>query len=80
VGFATTALKNQPRDQFGTLIPFSGDTSGQTTTDILATLGNLLRNAFVRAYLPRLQSGEPGFQGLNFSPPDLTDAAAGDAS
>src|SRR5205823_4071570 len=48
VGAATTLLKNQPRDQFGTLIPFTGDAEGATTTDILATIGNILRNAFVR--------------------------------
>jgi hypothetical protein len=53
VGGLTNLLKNRPRDQFGTLIPFSGDLSQATTADILATIGNILRNAFVRAYLPR---------------------------
>src|ERR1041385_7761803 len=42
VGVTTTLLKNQPRDQFGTLIPFSGNASGATTTDILSTIGNVL--------------------------------------
>jgi hypothetical protein len=73
VGAATTLLKNQPRDQFGTLIPFSGDISTSTTTDILATIGNVLRNAFVRAYLPRLESGPQDLGGLQFEPPELTD-------
>src|SRR6185369_10760887 len=49
-------LQNFPRDQFGTLIPFRADTAGATTTDILTTIGNILRNAFVRAYLPRLET------------------------
>jgi Domain of Unknown Function (DUF748) len=66
VGATTGLLKNQPRDQFGTLIPFRGDVSSTTTTDILATLGNILRNAFVRAYLPRLESGEEGVQQFAF--------------
>ena len=71
VGFTTTVFKNWHRDQFGTVIPFSGTPSG-TSTDMLATIGNVLYNAFVRAYLPRLQSGREGFGGLQFSPPDIT--------
>jgi hypothetical protein len=73
VGGVTTLLKNQSRDQFGTVIPFSGDLSGATTTDILATIGNILRNAFVRAYLPRLESGQESVNGLMFGPPELND-------
>ena len=73
VGGVTTLLKNQRRDQFGTVIPFSGDLSGATTTDILATIGNVLRNAFIRAYLPRLEGGQESIEGLTFSPPELSD-------
>ena len=73
VGAATTLFKNQPRDQFGTLIPFSTDLSGATSADILATVGNVLRNAFVRAYLPRLQSGQQGIDGLKFEAPDVNE-------
>jgi hypothetical protein len=73
VGGVTTVLKNQPRNQFGTLIPFSGDLSGATTANILATIGNLLRNAFVRAYLPRLEGGQ-NVRELKFEAPDFTDA------
>jgi hypothetical protein len=76
VGAVTTVFKNQPRDQFGTLIPFSSNATGATTTDILATLGNVLRNAFVRAYLPRLQSGQQQVDGLRFEPPDITDPSS----
>lgn len=73
VGFATTVFKNHPRDQFGTLIPFTGDLTDSTSADLLATIGNILRNAFVRAYLPSLEGGSQGVDGLKFSPPDLTD-------
>lgn len=73
VGAATFLLKNHPRDQFGTLIPFTGDLSQSTTADIMATIGNILRNAFIRAYLPRLEGGGEAVEGLEFSPPEITD-------
>lgn len=69
LGLATGVVKNHPRDQFGTLIPFHGTAEGQTTTDIFATIGNVLRNAFVRAYLPRLQNGGIDAEGLQFEAP-----------
>jgi hypothetical protein len=72
VGATTTALKSQSRDQFGTLIPFRGDVSGSTTIDIFATIGNIFRNAFIRAYLPRLEGSE-ATERLHFEPPELTD-------
>jgi hypothetical protein len=72
VGAASKLLKNQPRDQVATLIPFRGDMSGPQT-DILASIGNVLRNAFIRAYLPRLQTGEQGIEGLEFGPPSLAE-------
>ncbi len=72
VGGVTYLLKNQPRDQFGTLIPFRGDATGTTTTDILATLGNILRNAFIRAYMPRLEA-TPTVEGLQFEAPSIVD-------
>jgi hypothetical protein len=73
VGAATSLFKNQSRDQFGTVIPFSGDATGKTTLDVLATVGNVLRNAFVRAYLPRPQ-GSAGIEdeALQFEPPDVS--------
>lgn len=73
LGVVTSVFKNHPRDQFGTLIPFSGDLSKSTNTDILATVANVLRNAFVRAYLPRAEAGQEAVEGLVFEPPDLTD-------
>ncbi len=75
IGVTTTALKNFSRDQFGTLIPFTADASGTTTTDILATIGNILRNAFVRAYLPRLEpSASPLENNMQFGAPDFGEA------
>jgi hypothetical protein len=68
LGVTELVFKNQPRDQFGTLIPFSGDATAPNT-DILATIGNVLRNAFIRAYLPRLQNGGLDAEGLQFEAP-----------
>ena len=80
VGGVTSLFKNHSRDQFGTLIPFSGDATGAITTDIIATLGNILRNAFVRAYLPRLEDGQESVGGLTFQPPQISDPiSAGDS-
>jgi hypothetical protein len=74
VGAVSSVLTNPSRDQFGTLIPFTGDVSTTTSADILATIGNLLRNAFVRAYLPRLQSGQDVVEGLQFGAPDFSES------
>ena len=78
VGATTSVFKNYSRDQFGTLIPFSGDISGATTAEIFATIANTLRNAFVRAYLPRLESGQESVDGLTFAPPEFSDAISAD--
>jgi hypothetical protein len=81
VGAASALLKNQPRDQLGTLVPFSGDLTGSTTVDVFATIGNLLRNAFIRAYLPRLEGGGESIDGLKFAPAELHDPiSAGESS
>jgi len=79
IGATTLVLKNQVRDQFGTLVPFTGDATGTTTLDILTTIGNIFRNGFIRAYLPRLEGGEDAVDGLQFKPPEFTeDMATGD--
>ena len=79
VGGAASVFKNHSRDQFGTLIPFTGDATGAKSADIVATIGNILRNAFIRAYLPRLQSGRISVGDLTFQPPEITDPiSAGD--
>jgi len=76
VGAATTVFKNQPRNQFGTLIPFTGDATGTTKTAILATIGNILRNAFVRAYLPRLEGNQDVMDGMQFEAPEFDEHLA----
>ena len=73
VGFTTNILKNRSRDQFGTLIPFSADATSATSTDILATIGNVLRNAFIRAYLPRVENQPWSTDEIQFGAPDFTD-------
>jgi hypothetical protein len=73
LGVTTTLLENPDREQFGTLIPFTGDFSDSTTVDMLATVGNVLRNAFIRAYLPRLEPGAYSPTGLEFQDVEFTD-------
>ena len=73
VGAVTRILTNQARDQFGTLIPFTADFSNRTSTDLLATIGNILRNAFVRAYLPRLENMQASNDFMNFEPPNISE-------
>jgi Domain of Unknown Function (DUF748) len=75
MGGITSVFKNVPHNQFGTLIPFTGDLSSTTSANLLAAIGNLLRNAFVRAYLPRLQpSPAPQGEQLHFDPPSFVEA------
>lgn len=52
VGGVKSVFKNQARDQFGTSFTIEGDLD-DPRTDVLEIIGNVLRNAFVRAYLPR---------------------------
>jgi hypothetical protein len=79
VGTTASVLKNQARGQFGTLVPFRCDDSGTTTLDILQTIRNVFRNAFVRAYLPRLEGEGNVVEDLQFETPDFADAiTAGD--
>jgi hypothetical protein len=47
-------LKNKPRDQVATRIPFSGQ-FGEADVGILATIGNLIRHGFGRALSERLE-------------------------
>jgi hypothetical protein len=78
VGAAAEILKNQPRDQVATLIPVTGDVTSPNQ-DILATIGNVLRNAFIRAYLPRLQGVAKDVDGLQFGPGSILDPPAAGA-
>jgi hypothetical protein len=69
VGGVSELLENQPRDQIATLIPLRGDLTGPET-DVLTVLGNVLHNAFIRAYLPRLRgtAEDVAADGLEFGP------------
>ena len=70
VGLTAEVFQNQPRDQLGTRVNFSADTTGLDTS-VLEVVVNVLRNAFVQAYLPRLR--EEGAEGFTFSAPEITD-------
>ncbi|HEY3762661.1 MAG TPA: DUF748 domain-containing protein [Verrucomicrobiae bacterium] len=52
VGTASTVLRNQVKDQLATTVPISGVYTN-SSVDIMSTIGTLLRNAFVRALLPK---------------------------
>ncbi len=75
VGVTAQLLKNQSRDQLGTLIPLTGSLDGPTT-DIFATVGNVLKNAFIRAYLPRFEGTAPDIDNLQFGPAKIIDPGA----
>jgi len=45
-------LKNQPNDQLATKVPISGVYTN-SNVDVATTIGELLRNAFIRALLPK---------------------------
>jgi len=74
VGLTTEVFKNQRRDQFGTVVPLSGSFEGPRT-DLLSTIGNVLRNAFIRAYLPRFQGTAPDVEGIEFGKGEPLDAS-----
>ena len=75
LGIATEVLENQPRDQFATNINFKGDATNPRL-NILEVIGNVLRNAFIRAYLPRLHGEATQVEGLQFSPGQVSDPIA----
>lgn len=75
VGVTTELLKNQPRNQFATVVPLRGDLSAPQS-DILAIIGNVLRNAFIRAYLPRLRGAAPELNGLEFGTGSIVEPSA----
>ena len=72
IGVASELLENQRRDQFGTVIPLSGDVS-KPGTSVMTVVGNVLHNAFIRAYLPKLTGEAEDIDWLKFSPGEITD-------
>ena len=67
VGVATEVLENQPRDQFGTVVNFSGDLANPRLS-VLEIVFNVLHNAFIRAYVPRLHGEATQDSFLQFTP------------
>ena len=63
-------FKNQPHDQLATKIPISG-TFDQKKVDLWATVGGILKNAFVRALLPEVDRSVD-FQQVEQKPPAPT--------
>jgi hypothetical protein len=55
VGTVSTVFQNQPKDQLATKIPFSGSFDN-TDVGIWAATATLLRNAFIRALVPKLDN------------------------
>jgi len=55
LGTLTQIIRNYPKDRFGTKVPFSG-TFEHPTPDIIATIFNAFRNAFVQAFKGKLEN------------------------
>lgn len=55
VGTLTAGFKNHPHDQLATQIPISGSYTN-SHVGVMPTIGNLLKNGFVRALLPDIGS------------------------
>jgi len=53
VGTVTTLFKNQPKDRLAAKVPISGSFD-KTDVHVWATVSTLLRNAFIRALVPKL--------------------------
>jgi hypothetical protein len=52
VSVVATVVRNLPKDQLAAKIPISGVYTN-STVDLTTTIGSLLRNAFIRALIPR---------------------------
>jgi hypothetical protein len=51
----TRIVRNQPKNRFGTRVPFSG-TFEQPGPAVLTTIFNVFRNAFVKAFEGKLEN------------------------
>ncbi len=78
IGAAAEVLKNQRRDQVGTVVELHGDLSSPNT-NVLEIIGNVLRNAFIRAYMPQLQGVAEDIGSLRFGPGSVTEPPAAGA-
>ena len=70
VGLTGELLENQARDQFGTVVDFSLD-GGGLDLSVIDVVGNVLRNAFVQALLPKLRDDPTA--GASFSAPRIAE-------
>ncbi|HEY1789285.1 MAG TPA: DUF748 domain-containing protein [Verrucomicrobiae bacterium] len=52
VGTVSTIVRNMPKDQLAVKVPISGVYTN-TSIDLTSTIGSLLRNAFIRALIPK---------------------------
>lgn len=59
VGITVKIFQNQPKDQFATKVPFSGNLQNPDV-NVVETITSLLRNAFVQALQPHIE-GSIGF-------------------
>ena len=55
LGGLTEIVRNHPKDRFGTRVPFAG-TFDNPKPEILTTVGNAFRNAFVKAFEGKLEN------------------------
>jgi len=55
LGGLTEIVRNHPKDRFGTRVPFAG-TFDKPTPEILTTVFNAFRNAFVKAFEGKLEN------------------------
>ncbi|HUG11992.1 MAG TPA: DUF748 domain-containing protein [Opitutaceae bacterium] len=55
VSFMTEIVKNKPRDQLATRIPFEGR-FGDAKVSVLTTIGNVFRHGFVQAFDPTVEN------------------------
>jgi hypothetical protein len=72
VGAIAELLENQPRDQLATNIPLEGDLNNPDTS-VIATIGGILRNAFVEAFQANLDNSISLFDEEEEMPAPLPD-------
>lgn len=78
VGATTRVLRNWNRDQFGTDIPVTGSLT-DPEMGLFPAVINVLRNAFIRAYLPRLD-GYTDTPEIQFAPAEVLEPPGGPGS
>jgi hypothetical protein len=78
VGATTRVFRNWDRDQFGTDIPVTG-TLKAPETGLFPAVMNVLKNAFIRAYLPRLD-GYTDTPEMQFAPAEVLEPPGGAGS